>query len=202
MSDNEDIDVTIPLNRSRGSGGSRFFKTPDDFRSKIASYFRNIEEDKLTRSGLLLHLDMSKSKFKEYLLAPGYSEIAEMAMLRIENIYESSLRAQGGPANIFALKQFGWTDKIEQLNIGNNGNPVYNKVIREVVGIVSSPTGVTISTIHPTSTSLAIPHTLRSSTFAKDYKKDRIILDITDPPMSEFSYEDEYELPTSEFSEL
>jgi len=56
----------------------------------------------------------SKQLLQDYEKRPGYSDIVRKAKLLNENSYELSLRKDGGAHNIFALKNFGWSDKLEQ----------------------------------------------------------------------------------------
>jgi hypothetical protein len=37
----------------------------------------------------------------------------EMAKMKIEHAYEKSLRKNGRSGDIFALKNFGWTDRMD-----------------------------------------------------------------------------------------
>ena len=86
--------------------------------AKVDEYFAT--EDKPTMTGMILFLGFvdrrSASDYEQR--NDEYSPIIKNARARIEQLYESIIlyRKEGqvtGP--IFALKQFGWTDKTEQV---------------------------------------------------------------------------------------
>ena len=79
----------------------------------LNEYFETTEESKLTITGLCLALGLDKSTFYDYEKREDYKEIVRQARLIVENSYEISLRENGRTGDIFALKNFGWTDKQE-----------------------------------------------------------------------------------------
>lgn len=79
----------------------------------INDYFNVTEEDDITITGLCLHLGVNKDTFYEYAKREEFADIIEEARLCVENSYELSLRKNGRTGDIFALKNFGWTDKQE-----------------------------------------------------------------------------------------
>ncbi len=98
-------------------GRPRLFSTPEEMQAKVDEYFAT--EDKPTMTGMILFLGFvdrrSASDYEQR--NDEYSPIIKNARARIEQLYESIIlyRKEGqvtGP--IFALKQFGWTDKTEQ----------------------------------------------------------------------------------------
>jgi hypothetical protein len=86
------------------------FKTPESLLKVIEEYFETTPFELWTVTGLALVVG-SKQLLNDYEKRPGYSNIVTRAKLKIENSYESSLRTTGGSNNIFALKNFGWTDQ-------------------------------------------------------------------------------------------
>lgn len=56
-------------------------------------------------------LGTNKQTLANYQKKPEYVDLINHAKLRIENSYELSLRKNGRSADIFALKNFGWSDK-------------------------------------------------------------------------------------------
>jgi hypothetical protein len=89
------------------------FESPEQMQSLIDGYFNSVTSEEITLTGLCLALDTNKQTLANYQEKPEYKHILEMAKLRIENAYEKSLRKSGRSGDIFALKNFGWTDKQE-----------------------------------------------------------------------------------------
>lgn len=88
-------------------------ETPEQMKKILNEYFETTEESKLTITGLCLALGLDKSTFYDYEKREDYKEIVRQARLIVENSYEISLRENGRTGDIFALKNFGWTDKQE-----------------------------------------------------------------------------------------
>lgn len=87
--------------------------SPDEIEGIINDYFDNTEPEEITLSGLCLALQIHKQTLYNYQEKPEFKHLIEMARLRIENAYEKSLRKYGRSGDIFALKNFGWSDKQE-----------------------------------------------------------------------------------------
>ena len=83
------------------------------FAKKVEEYFDT--EKMPTWSGLALYMGFeSRQSLDEYKKKPEFAYPIKKALLRIEGIYETSLRNGNAVAgSIFALKNFGWTDKQE-----------------------------------------------------------------------------------------
>lgn len=88
-------------------------ESPEQMKNILNEYFKTTEENKLTITGLCLALGLDKSTFYDYEKREEYKEIVRQARLIVENSYEISLRENGRTGDIFALKNFGWTDKQE-----------------------------------------------------------------------------------------
>lgn len=110
------------------------YKTPEEFEAKIDEYFDNTPIEKQTRAGLYVHLGMSKQSFANYKNYPNYSQIAEMAITRLEYKYELKLNERGGTEAIFALKQYGWSDKQEVENKMSGGIQIVSSIPRPSEG--------------------------------------------------------------------
>lgn len=68
-----------------------------------------------TITGLTLYLGFeSRQSFYDYEKMPEFSYIVKRARLFIEREYEEQLQHGNTTGAIFALKNMGWTDKIEQ----------------------------------------------------------------------------------------
>ena len=95
------------------------FKTAEDLQNKINVYFEDCKEQEIPLSitGLALALDTNRQTLINYQEKDGYENIVDRAKLMIENAYEIRLINNGRSGDIFALKNFGWTDRQE---IDNN----------------------------------------------------------------------------------
>jgi hypothetical protein len=98
-----------------GNKGGRppHYNTPEELESAIIEYFDScsITETKATITGIALFLGFdSRQSFYDYGDRDQFSYIIKRARLAVENSYETS----GGTIDIFALKNMGWKDKVEQ----------------------------------------------------------------------------------------
>lgn len=91
-------------------------ESPEQMEKILNEYFSTTEENKLTITGLCLALDIDKSTFYDYEKREEYKNIVRKARMIVENSYEMSLRENGRTGDIFALKNFGWRDKMEVEN--------------------------------------------------------------------------------------
>ena len=93
--------------------GRHYKWTPESLKSKMDEYFDKTPENEYTVTGLVLYIGSSKQSMADYEKRAGFKEIIQTAKLRVENAYEKDLRERGRSGDIFALKNFGWTDKTE-----------------------------------------------------------------------------------------
>lgn len=124
-------------------GRPPMFKTAKELQAAIEDYFKNgvktrkvvvgkgdkqktINIPIVTITGLVLHCGFAdRRSFYEYEKKPMFSHTIKTARTLIEQEYEEQLH-NGNPGAIFALKNFGWTDK---LDLGNNpDNPLLTKL--------------------------------------------------------------------------
>ncbi|HEC66340.1 MAG TPA: hypothetical protein ENI23_13715 [bacterium] len=132
------------------------YDSPEELQEKILDYFKECPDTKttyfklkdeviekvipcLTISGLMLYLGFdSRQSFYAYEKKPEFSYTIKKARTFIEKTYEMQLQSGNPTGAIFALKNFGWTDKqeIEQRIISEDtiiikhntdGNLAYNK---------------------------------------------------------------------------
>lgn len=113
------------------AGRPPMFTTPDDLQQRIDEYFAtgvkrkkvlvgppanrmHIEIEVPTITGLAIYLGFeSRQSFYDYELKPEFAYTIKRARLFIENEYEEMLNTGNTAGAIFALKNFGWTDKQE-----------------------------------------------------------------------------------------
>lgn len=88
------------------------FKNSKELAYVINKYFKDNNFEEYSVTGLALCIG-SKQLLADYGKRPKYKDIVAEAKLIIEHSYELSLRKTGGAHNIFALKNFGWADKID-----------------------------------------------------------------------------------------
>ncbi len=94
------------------------FKSPEEITQKAEVYFKNCEDNNLpiTITGLAISLDTSRETLMDYEDNRGasYSYAVKKAKDRCEAYAEQRLWGSGNPAApIFALKNYGWTDRQE-----------------------------------------------------------------------------------------
>lgn len=97
------------------TGRPRIIATPKEFDTLAERYFAECEaaNEPVLLTGLILALGLgSKQSLYEYRDRPEYSDSVKRALLRVEMTYEKSLRKGGNTAaDIFALKNFEWSDR-------------------------------------------------------------------------------------------
>lgn len=105
----------------------------DELEKLVNEYFEKTAETKITITGLCLYLGLTKETFYEYAKREEYKDILNRARLMVENSYEMSLRENGRTGDIFALKNFGWQDKMEVENNMqlNKVEELLNKITEE-----------------------------------------------------------------------
>lgn len=98
-------------------GRPRKFSTPEEFDALVDLYILSCQDPEkpkaITLTGMVLALGFSsKDTLYEYQKIPEFTDSVKRARLLVEQEYENRLILAGNPsAHIFALKNFGWTDK-------------------------------------------------------------------------------------------
>lgn len=95
-------------------GRPRKIKSVRQFEEKAEAYFRDCEAkgEPVLLTGLILALGLSsRSALDEYAQRPEFLNSVKKAKLRVEMEYEKALHSRNPSGPIFALKNFGWTDK-------------------------------------------------------------------------------------------
>ena len=87
----------------------------DDDGNYIIKPVKYFYDDPLpTITGLALALDTSRETLMNYEDKSAYFDTIKKAKDQIHASYEQTMRKSGKASDIFALKNFGWTDKQEQ----------------------------------------------------------------------------------------
>jgi len=91
------------------------YSTAEELQNAIDEYFKRLPSDEpITITGLCYHLGFeSRQSFYRLEKNEDLSYTIKRARLRIERSYEIALRKQGRPADMFALKNHGWSDRQE-----------------------------------------------------------------------------------------
>jgi hypothetical protein len=99
-------------------GRPRKYESAEEMQGVIDDYFNSrTPDDPVTISGMMYHLDfVSRQSFYDYEKHGEFAYILKKARQRVEMYYERMAQRTDGQVTgpIFALKQFGWTDKTEQ----------------------------------------------------------------------------------------
>jgi hypothetical protein len=108
-----EIQEQASVAKKHPGGRPRKYSTPEEMQKAIDAYFQ--DNERRTVTGLALHLGFtSRADLIRY---EGYSEeyhyALKRAKLKIEAYYEEHLVESGAGGSIFALKNFGWSDKHE-----------------------------------------------------------------------------------------
>lgn len=93
------------------------FQSVEELQQKINKYFSETKEEEWTITGLALALDTTRDTLVDYGSGEGdraeFSDTVKEAKEKVHNAYEKDLRRKGRSGDIFALKNFGWTDRQE-----------------------------------------------------------------------------------------
>lgn len=104
--------------RKHPGGRPLKFQSVDQIQKLIDEYFANTIPAYQTITGLALALDTDRVTLINYENRDEFFNTIKIAKTRIEHAYELSLRANGRAGDIFGLKNFGWKDRSEVENSG------------------------------------------------------------------------------------
>lgn len=113
-------------------GRPRKYKTNEELEKVIKEYFDSRPEIEWTVTGLAMALDLDRKALIEYSEHDEFSNTIKKAKERVQESYEKSLRKNGRTGDIFALKNFGWTDKQEIESENKNINMTYEEYLKKV----------------------------------------------------------------------
>lgn len=109
------------------AGAPAKFDKAEDLQASIDDYFEECKTGNVghTITGLAYHLGFeSRQSFYDYEKRDEFSYTIKRARLAIEMAYEQKLHGNSNTGAIFALKNFGWTDRQEV--VAHNTNLNYN----------------------------------------------------------------------------
>ena len=110
----------------------RKWKEPKELGVLFDKYFRNTPVKEYTVTGLALHANASRQTIDRYQKREGFTEMIKQAKLKVEHSYEISLKKGGKAGDIFALKNFGWTDQT-QVDLTSKGKKLGYVALPDVV---------------------------------------------------------------------
>lgn len=99
------------------------FKSVDDLKKLADEYFATTPEGEWTITGLALALDTTRDTLIDYQKKDDFSDTIKRYKEMVHRAYEKDLRKKGRAGDIFALKNFGWTDQ-RQLDHRSMGKPI------------------------------------------------------------------------------
>lgn len=89
------------------------WKTVEELQELIDKYFKETPEEEYAITGLALALDTNRQTLINYEKKDEFFDAIKKAKSKVELAYEKRLIKQGRSGDIFALKNFGWSDKQE-----------------------------------------------------------------------------------------
>lgn len=109
----------------RYMGRPRHYETPEDFDKKVEEYaaYCKAENEPATWTGLALFLGFSSRQgIDEYQKYEGFSDSVKRAKAFVEMEYEKRLCGTSPTGAIFALKNYGWSDRQDIAHTSPDGS--------------------------------------------------------------------------------
>lgn len=95
------------------TGGRKAHHGPITLANEIQEYFEIVDKDQITPAGLLLFLGITREMWSVYEQKPQLKKICAWAQLKMEHLGTQRLYKNGRVADIFFMKNMGWSDKQE-----------------------------------------------------------------------------------------
>lgn len=116
--------------KKKPAGRPLKYETPEALQAAIDNYFETAEINSRPFKivDLCLFIGFTKDMLSDYENREGFSFPVKQAKMRVESQYEDRLINRGSSGDVFALKNFGWTDRVETVN----------KTSMEITGSVES----------------------------------------------------------------
>ncbi len=124
-------DVVEPKNLG---GKPRIISSPEEFEKRVLAYRARCQanEEPMTFTGLVLALGLAfRTSLHEYQKRPEFRQVCAWAKTLVEHEYEKRLYSQAPAGAIFALKNYGWTDRQDVAHSGNIQHDI--RAVRERV---------------------------------------------------------------------
>lgn len=118
------------------AGRPRLIATPQEMLERGHEYFDECAESgsPILVTGLVLALGMScRDTLIEYAKRPEFTDTVKGLKSVCENYAENKLFTANPTGAIFALKNYGWTDKTQQEVTGADGGPIQASILVEFV---------------------------------------------------------------------
>lgn len=96
-------------------------------------YFQDTPKNEWTVTGLALALDMSREQLMDYQDKDKFAYTIKKYKMMVQQAYEEDLRKKGRSGDIFALKNFGWTDQ-RQVDLTSKGQSLTG-LLMEIDGV-------------------------------------------------------------------
>ena len=109
------------------------FDSVEELQKAIDVFFADCDskEEPYTITGLALALDTSRRVLCEYEERDQFSNAIKRAKLRVENYCEKRLHTASSPTGpIFALKNFDWSDKVQNEHTGKDGGAIRHEHLK------------------------------------------------------------------------
>lgn len=109
------------------------YKTPEELEQLIDGYFAKCEAtgEPITLTGLCMAIGTTRDTLITYGKKDEFVDTIKKARNKVENSYELRLINRGNAGDIFALKQFGWSDR-QDVNIGGQKDAPFEVNIKVV----------------------------------------------------------------------
>lgn len=108
------------------------YKTNEELSKAIDEYFESLPEIEWTVTGLASAIGLDRQALISYGNKEEFSYTIKKAKDKVQESYEKSLRKNGRTGDIFALKNFGWSDKQEIESENKNINMTYEEYLNKV----------------------------------------------------------------------
>lgn len=114
------------------AGRPYLFQDADELRERLQKYFDETPISEWTVTGLALELECDRDTLLNYEtnkqgqhenVSKEIIRLIKKAKMLVHNAYEKDLRNKARSGDIFALKNFGWTDK-QELDHTTAGKPL------------------------------------------------------------------------------
>lgn len=107
-------------------GRPLMFKNKEELQKKIDEYFEVTPKEEWIITGLAQYLGTYRQTLMEYQQRDEFADTIKKAKEKVMAGYEIDLKQKGRVGTIFALKNFGWVDKVE---IESNVNVSLSSVV-------------------------------------------------------------------------